>query len=90
MERDQDPLRLTHMQPKFWQFAGAYILIGAGSVMVALQLMELALLGDKKDLFTGLIFIWFGTLSLGILARSARGRVSEEPMQADEQDEKRG
>ena len=83
MERDQSPLRMTHKQPKFWQFACAYILIGAGSIMVALQLLELALLGDKKDLLTGLISIWFGVFSLGILARSARARDREEPTQVD-------
>ncbi len=57
MQRDQGRLRMTHERPGFWQFAGAYILIGTGSVMVALQLLELALLGDKKDMLTGLICI---------------------------------
>lgn len=68
--------------PFFWGFATAWVLLGAGTLLVVSELAEWGFFGKQLSLGGGLLTIWFGVMAIVFLsqARSKQPR-SDDPEQ---------
>ena len=69
MDQEQQRLRMRHNQPGFWQFAAAYILIGGGTLLILLEILNWVLGWQQMSLTPALISIGVGIFALSGLTR---------------------
>jgi hypothetical protein len=55
---------MKHTDPNFWKYVVAYVLLGAGSILLIGEIVEWGIMGKRAALMGSLIAIWFGVLTL--------------------------
>ncbi len=82
MDELQRPLHMKHTAPQFWYYAAAYILLGAGTVVIVGEVAAWALVGKKLSLVGGLGG-GLGALSLGVMSLAGLKRSKRKASLAD-------
>lgn len=62
---------MKHTEPNFWKYVVAYILFGAGSILLVGETAEWGLMGKRPALLVALFAIWFGVLTIATIKKSA-------------------
>ena len=58
---------MKHTDPGFWKYFWAYLLICSGTVVILMEIVELAWFNDRNvSLSSGLIAIWLGIMMLSL------------------------
>ena len=63
---------MIHKDPDFVGFVAAYVLLGAGSLLILVEILGFAFADKSVSLSSALIMIWFGVFSLKNLNRKYR------------------
>jgi hypothetical protein len=55
---------MKHTDPNFWKYVVAYVLLGAGSILLIGEIAEWGIMGKRPALLVSLVVIWLGVLTL--------------------------
>ena len=62
---------MKHTDPGFWKYFWAYLLICSGTVVILMEIVELAWFNDRKvSLSSGLMMIWLGIMALAFFKKT--------------------
>ena len=73
MTAKQSTLRMRHTEPRFWQYATTYIMLGSGVLIVLLELASWVFQGGELFLVGGSVSLMIGVLALVGLKRTKPG-----------------
>ena len=61
---------MKHTDPNFWKYVVAYVLLGAGSILLIGEIVEWGIMGKRLALMGSFVAIWFGVLTLIAIKKS--------------------
>jgi len=62
------PMKQT--DPNFWKYVVAYVMLGAGSILLIGEIVEWGIMGKRLALMGSFVAIWFGVLTLIAIKKS--------------------
>lgn len=63
---------MQHTEKHFWSYAGAYLLLGAGTFLIVAELAEWAFVGKQVSLVAALVAIWIGFMAITRLNQTTK------------------
>jgi hypothetical protein len=60
---------MKHTEPNFYKYVNAYILLGAGTILLLDEITEWGMMGKRPMLVLSFFAIWMGLVTLSNLER---------------------
>lgn len=63
---------MKHTEPNFYKYVNAYVLLGAGAILLLDEITQWGIMGKRPMLLLSFFAIWMGVVTLFNLKRAAK------------------
>jgi hypothetical protein len=63
---------MKHTEPNFYKYVNAYVLLGAGAILLLDEITQSGIMGKRPMLLLSFFAIWMGVVTLFNLKRAAK------------------